>query len=46
MPSRKPLPARMTTTKTVLRPTITGLFIASSGVSMSISSVGMSRVTS
>ena len=46
MPSRKPSPARMTTTNTVFLPSITGAIIVSSGVSISTRLVGMSRVTS
>ena len=46
MPSSMPLPARMMTTNTVFLPSITGACMASSGVSISISCVGMSRVTS
>jgi len=46
MPSRKPLPARMITTNTVLRPSITGELIFSRGVSISTMRIGISRVTS
>jgi hypothetical protein len=46
MPSRKPAPARMMDTNTVFLPSITGACMVSSGVSISISWVGMSRVTS
>ena len=46
VPSSKPAPARMMTTNTVFLPSMTGDFIRASGVSISTSWVGMSRVTS
>ena len=46
MPSRMPVPARRIDTNTSFLPSITLAFIVSSGVSISTSCIGMSRVTS
>ena len=46
MPSRMPVPARRMETNTSFLPSMTFAVVFSSGVSISISCIGMSRVTS